>query len=96
MTDTAKTNPLIELLITLVIFLLILMKLSGPENLGAVNALLLALAFRLAWGARDLVGQRKPNLFAALGLVGILLTAGIGLLQLDTQWLAVKEAPSPA
>ena len=55
MTDAAKTNPLIELLITLVIPSLILMKLSGPENLGTVNALLLALAFPLAWGARDLV-----------------------------------------
>jgi uncharacterized membrane protein YjdF len=30
-----------------------------------------------------------------LGLVSILLTGGIGLLQLDTQWLAVKEAAIP-
>ena len=95
MTDAAKTNPLIELLITLVIPSLILMKLSGPENLGTVNALLLALAFPLAWGVRDLVRQRKLNLFAALGLVSILLTGGIGLLQLDRQWLAVKEAAIP-
>lgn len=95
MTDAAKTNPLIELLITLVIPSLILMKLSGSENLGTVNALLLALAFPLAWGARDLVRQRKLNLFASLGLVSILLTGGIGLLQLDRQWLAVKEAAIP-
>ncbi|HEX5636820.1 MAG TPA: VC0807 family protein, partial [Gammaproteobacteria bacterium] len=32
---------------------------------------------------------------AVLGLVSILLTGGIGLLQLDTQWLAVKEAAIP-
>lgn len=95
MTDAAKTNPLIEMLITLVIPSLILMKLSGSENLGTVNALLLALAFPLAWGARDLVRQRKLNLFASLGLVSILLTGGIGLLQLDRQWLAVKEAAIP-
>ncbi|MCL5059803.1 MAG: MFS transporter [Candidatus Thermoplasmatota archaeon] len=95
MPDTAKPNPLIELLVTLVIPSLILMKLSGPENLGAVNALLLALAFPLAWGARDFLARRKLNLFAALGLVSILLTGGIGLLQLDTQWLAVKEAAVP-
>ena len=95
MTDAAKTNPLIELLITLVIPSLILMKLSGSENLGTVNALLLALAFPLTWGARDLVRQRKLNLFASLGLVSILLTGGIGLLQLDRQWLAVKEAAIP-
>lgn len=95
MTDTAKTNPLLELLINIVIPSVILMKWSGPQDLGAVNALLLALGFPLAWGARDLLQRRKVNLFAALGLVSILLTGGIGLLQLDTQWLAVKEAAVP-
>ena len=95
MTDTTKPSPLIELAVTLIVPSLILMKLSGPEDLGAVNALLLALAFPLAWGARDLLMRRKLNLFAALGLVSILLTGGIGLLQLDTQWLAIKEAAIP-
>jgi hypothetical protein len=96
MNDTAKANPWLDLLITLVIPSLILMKLSGPENLGAGYALLLALAFPLGWGVRDFLARRKFNLFAALGLVSILLTGGIGLLQLDTQWLAVKEAAIPA
>lgn len=74
MTDTAAAskpaaNPLIELLITLIIPSIILMKLSSPEeDLGVLNALLLALAFPLAWGARDLLTRRKLNLFAALGL----------------------------
>lgn len=99
MNDTAaspkKANPLIEALVTLIIPSLILMKLSGPEDLGVVNALLLALAFPLFWGARDLLRRRKLNLFATLGLVSVLLTGGIGLLQLDTQWLAVKEAAIP-
>ena len=95
MTDAAKPNPLIELLVTLIIPSLILMKFSDPTNLGAVNALLLALAFPLFWGARDLHTRRKLNLFAALGVVSIVLTGGIGLLQLDTQWLAVKEAGIP-
>src|SRR4030067_966022 len=95
MTDTARTNPLLELLINIVIPSVILMKWSGPQDLGAVNVLLAALAFPLAWGARDLLQRRKVNLFAALGLISILLTGGIGLLQLDTQWLAVKEAAVP-
>lgn len=98
-TETAmpakSANPLIELTITLIIPSLILMKLSGPENLGAVNALLLALAFPLGWGVRDFLARRKLNLFATLGLISILLTGGIGLLQLDTRWLAVKEAAIP-
>lgn len=88
-------NPLIELMITMIIPSLILMKLSGPEDLGAVNALLLALAFPLGWGARDLLARRKLNLFATLGVISLLLTGGIGLLQLDTRWLAIKEAAIP-
>lgn len=93
--DVTKPNTLIELLVTLIIPSLILMKLSGPEDLGVVNALLLALALPLVWGVRDLITRRKLNLFAALGLVSVVLTGGIGLLQLDTQWLAIKEAAIP-
>lgn len=93
--NKAKPNPLVELAITLLIPSLILMKLSGPDDLGPLNALLLALVFPLAWGLRDLVLQHKFNLLATLGLVSVLLTGGIGLLQLDPKWLAVKEAAIP-
>ena len=65
------------------------------KTMAAIRALLLALAFPLCWGVRDLLTRRKLNLFAALGLLSILLTGGIGLLQLDTQWLAIKEAAIP-
>jgi len=95
MADAAKPNPLVELAITLIIPSLILMKLSGSEDLGPANALALALSFPLAWGLRDFWKRRKVNLFAALGVVSILLTGGIGLLELDTQWLAIKEAAVP-
>ncbi|WML91286.1 VC0807 family protein [Thiothrix lacustris] len=91
-----KPSPLMELAFTLLLPSLILMKLSSPEQLGVVNALLLALALPLGWGVMDWVRNRKLNLFAALGLVSVLLTGGIGLLKLDTQWLAIKEAAIPA
>ncbi|MBJ6610897.1 MAG: MFS transporter [Candidatus Thiothrix moscowensis] len=96
MNTTPKSNPLLEIALTLVIPSLILMKLSTPEQLGATNALILALSFPLGWGIFDWIRNRKINLFAALGLVSVLLTGGIGLLELDTQWLAVKEAAIPA
>ncbi len=95
MNPSKHNNPLLEILINIVVPSVILMKFSGAQDLGAVGALLLALAFPLGWGARDLVRRRKLNLFAVLGLISILLTGGIGLLQLDTQWLAVKEAAVP-
>jgi len=95
MANPQKTNPLIELLINIVIPSVILMKFSGEQELGVLGGLLVALAFPLVWGALDLVGRRKLNFISVLGLVSILLTGGIGLLQLDTQWLAVKEAAIP-
>jgi hypothetical protein len=95
MSDTTKPTLFLEPLLTLVVPALILMKLSDPERLGALPALLLALAFPLVWGIRDLIRSRKLNLFATLGLVSVGLTGGIGLLQLDNQWLAVKEAAIP-
>ncbi len=95
MNDNVRPNPWIELLVALVIPSVILMQLSDPARLGPVPALLLALAFPLGWGAWDYLARRKLNFFAALGLVSILLTGGIGLLELDARWLAVKEAAIP-
>ena len=82
MTERAKANPLIELLITLIVPSLILMKLSAPENLGSAAALVLALSFPLSWGLFEFWTRRKLNVFAALGVVSALLTGGIGLLAL--------------
>jgi hypothetical protein len=91
----AKPNPWIELLVTIVVPALVLMQLSGSERLGPARALLLALAFPLAYGCWDLLRRRKLNLMASIGVVSTLLTGGIGLLALDPQWLAVKEAAVP-
>jgi hypothetical protein len=95
MPSTQKSNPLTELLVNIVIPAVILMKFSGEQDLGAVGGLLLALAFPLGWGTYELIGRSRINFISVLGLVSILLTGGIGLLQLDTQWLAVKEAAIP-
>ena len=95
MAAAKKNNQLLELLINIVIPSLVLMKLSAEQYLGTVNALLLALAFPLGWGLYDLLRNRKTNFIAILGLVSILLTGGIGLLHLNAQWLAVKEAAIP-
>ncbi len=94
-TTAAKPNPLLEVAITLLVPALILMKLSAPEALGPVNALLLALSLPIAWGTRTLLRERRLNYFALLGIVSLLLTGGIGLLELDPSWLAVKEAAIP-
>lgn len=94
-TERHKQNPLVDLLVSIVIPSVILMKFSGAQDLGALPALILALAFPLGWGAVDLLRCRRINFIAVLGLVSIMLTGGIGLLALDTQWLAIKEAAIP-
>lgn len=93
--QTERASPWAGLLVTLLIPAFVLMQLSEPHRLGPVLALLLALAFPLSWGLKDLLARRGGNFFAVLGLVSILLTGGIGLLQLDARWLAVKEAAIP-
>ena len=90
-----KPRPLIDILVSIVIPSIILMKASGDDRLGASGALIVALAFPVLWGLHELVRYRKRNVMALLGIVSVLLTGGIGLLKIDAQWLAVKEAAIP-
>jgi intracellular septation protein A len=91
----SKPNPLVEIAVTIIVPAVILMKLSGDQGLGTLGALLLALAFPLFWGIWDGWRRRKLNWLSVLGVISTLLTGGIGLLALDAQWLAVKEAAVP-
>ena len=88
-------NPWLSLGINIVIPALVLMKLSGEDRLGPVAGLIAALAFPLTYGIVDGLRRRRFNFISALGVVSILLTGGIGLLQLDTRWIAIKEAAVP-
>ncbi len=95
--DTQKRpSVLVEVLINVILPSIILMKLSTPERLGIVNALILALALPILYGGWDLIRNRHVNYIAILGMVSVFLTGGIGLLQLDVGWLAIKEAAIPA
>ena len=87
-----KPRPLVDLLVSIILPSVILMKLSGTEDLGASGALIVALAFPVSWGLFELFKYKKFNVIAVLGLISVLLTGGIGLLKLDPQWLAIKEA----
>ena len=96
MTEPAKPNPLLEIAVTIVVPAIVLMKLSSPERLGSVGALMLGLALPVGWGLWDGWRRRKLNWLSVMGVFSTLLTGGIGLLELDAYWLAVKEAAVPA
>jgi hypothetical protein len=91
-----RENMLLSLGINIVIPALVLMKLSGENLLGPVGGLVIALAFPLTYGVVDFVRRREWNVVSLLGFISVMLTGGIGLMQLDPKWIAVKEAAVPA
>lgn len=88
-------NQLLNLLINIIIPVIILTRLSGDEWLGQKLGLVVALCFPLFYGFFELYKEKKYNIFSIIGVISILLTGGIGLLQLDNRWLAIKEAGVP-
>jgi hypothetical protein len=86
---------LVKLGLNLVLPSLVLM-FAGPR-LGWPPGVVLGVALLgpLGWGIYEFVAKRKLDPLAALGLVSVLATGGIGLLQLDAGWVAVKEAAIP-
>lgn len=87
---------MISLIINIIIPTVIMMFLAGEDRLGAVPALLLALAFPFLYGVYEMVKTRKVGWVPILGLVSIAVSGGIGLLKLPASWIAVKEAMIPA
>lgn len=95
MTPEKQENPLINLAINLIIPAVILSKFTKPEYLGALNGLLVALAFPVAYGIHDFAVRKKANFFSIIGFIGILLTGAIGVFHFPAEWVAYKEASVP-
>ncbi len=96
-------NPLLNIGLNVVLPAMVLMKgkswlesyWSGTGDGLTVVVFVLALSSPLLYGAYDLAARRKWNFFSILGLVGVVLTGGIGLLKLPPEWVAIKEATIP-
>lgn len=91
-----RENLLVNLLFNIAIPSLILAKASTPERLGPVWGLVIALAFPLGYGIWDFVQRREANFISIIGFASVLLTGGLGLMQVDRFWFAVKEAAVPS
>lgn len=85
-----KEHPLANVLVNVLIPVLALSYLSKdpelqraigktvqPWHMGPVKALMVGLAFPIAYGIRHFIKTRKANFFSALGLFSVLLTGGI-------------------
>ncbi len=90
-----RENPFINVAFSVVIPVLILSKLSAPERLGPLYALILALIFPLGYAIYDIAKKRRLGFISGLGFVSTLLTGVLALYQLPVQWIAIKEATIP-
>ncbi|OUR84596.1 MFS transporter [Colwellia psychrerythraea] len=89
-------NTFLELIFNIAVPSIILMKLSGDDYLGSMYALVVALFFPIGYGLYDFIKNKSMNFISLLGFLSTLLTGGIGLFELDVEWLAIKEAAIPS
>ncbi len=90
-----RENLVVNLICNIALPTAALSWLSKDEYLGALWGLVLALVFPIAYGIYDLAVRRKTNTISIIGFVSVLATGGLGLMQLDGFWFAVKEAAVP-
>jgi hypothetical protein len=93
--EEKKENAFLNIGLNVILPSVILTKFSGPDHLGQVYSLLLALSFPIAYGLYDYVKMKKFNFFSGLGLFSVIMTGGIGLFQLDKSWMVAKETAIP-
>ncbi|MFT5082243.1 MAG: hypothetical protein ACI9Y1_000267 [Lentisphaeria bacterium] len=91
-----KESLLLNILLNIVVPTVILTKLSGDNYLGVKMGIVVALAFPIGYGIFDFFRVKRINFFSALGVISILLTGGMSLLEIEAKYIAVKEAAIPA
>ena len=90
-----QENPMVSIFINVIIPVVILTFLSKEKYLGPVWALVVGLAFPIAYGLRTLIRDRKPDFMSLIGIVSVTLTGVFGILKLPPEYIAIKEAAIP-
>lgn len=90
-----RDNPLLGLLLNIGVPILVLMRFSGDDGLGPVKGLVVALAFPIGYGLYSAFQKGRFTPLSTLGIIGVVVTGGIGFFELDPRWVAVKEAAVP-
>lgn len=96
MTDKPKPppeNPLLNLLLNIILPVSVLNK--GSHYVDPRLALALALSFPLIYGIQDYYRRRHKNYVSLIGIVNVMLTGSLVLLNLNGMWFAVKDASLP-
>ena len=95
-TPPARENIWLNIGLNVIVPSVLMSKGKDWFQLEQAPLLCLALAFPLVYGVYDFIARKKYNFFSILGFVSILITGGVGLLKLPSDWIAIKEAAIPA
>lgn len=95
MKPVEQPHPLSDLLLTVVLPSVVLETMSRPDRLGPASALGIALLLPTGFGLWCFYQKRGLNFFSLLGLAAVIFTGGLGLLNLNAFWFALKEAAFP-
>ncbi len=90
--EQAHREAILEIIVNVVAPTIVLMMLSSDAYLGSAGGLLAALAFPTGHSIRGVIRAGRVSPLAVIALVSILLTGGIGLLEIEVRWFAWKEA----
>lgn len=90
-----QPHPLLDLALTVILPSIALEKLSAPDRLGPLWALIVALLLPLGFGIWCFMQKRGLNFFSVLGLIAVIITGVLGLWNLNAVWFAAKEAMFP-
>ncbi|MCV2886071.1 MFS transporter [Aestuariibacter sp. AA17] len=84
-----------NLAFNIIIPVVVMTNLNSEEYLGPAWSIVVALIFPIVYGLWDLKQSGKVNVFSVLGIVSVILTGGISLLELPAEYIAIKEAAIP-
>lgn len=70
-------------------------KLGTAHNQVAANALVTSLTLPILYFIYSCVKFKKPSVVSVIGIIGVFITGAVGLFELSSQLLAIKEAMIP-
>ena len=88
-------NMLLNLVCNIVVPTVVLTNLSAEKRLGPLWALIVAIAFPVAYGVYDLATRKKTNVLSILGFISVLVSGCLALGKVGGLGFAVKDAVLP-
>ena len=88
-------NPIISIAVNILVPVYIFDQMSQADKLGPFYAMLLGLAFPLAYGGWDFFKNHRRNWLSALGILRLVMVGSLAVAEADGFWFAVGEAGFP-